>query len=319
MTNRKNQLATLHASKVLITGASGFVGTHLTNALIGMGVQVCGLSRRVPVSQVGIQYVSANIIDKDIINNIISDLRPTHIFHLAASKERGNEVAGFRRSYETNLLGTLSLLEACVRLEPSPKIISLGTCEEYGQISGPYYENMREISVSNYSCSKVAVTNMIQSFFLGHGLSAVVLRPSLTYGPGQGNEMFLPLLIRSLMGGLSFPMTAGEQMRDYIHVQDLVQAMILASVNSEANGQIFNISSAIPIRLIDLANSVADMISPSCRELIEIGKLPYRGGESMNYWADNKKAKDILSWNPKVTLEDGLKETVEYYRRECMG
>ena len=317
--NKKNKFVELHSSKVLITGASGFVGGYLTNALVDMGVQVYGLSRRTTVSKNGMRYILADIRDKDIINNIILDLRPTHIFHLAASKERGSEVSGFRRSYEMNLLGTLSLLEACVRLKPAPKLISLGTCEEYGQVSGPFDENMREIPVSNYACSKVAVTDMIQSFVLGHGISSVILRPSLTYGPGQGSEMFLPLLIRSLIGRLNFPMTAGEQMRDYIHVRDLVQAILLASVDSKANGEILNVSSAVPIRLIDLANLVADMISPSCRELIEVGRIPYRDGEAMNYWADNKKAKDLLSWSPEVILEDGLKETVEYYRRECVG
>ena len=168
--------------------------------------------------------------------------------------------------------------------------------------------------VSAYSFSKVAAAQLLQTFHRIHGLPIVVLRPSLAYGPGQGNEMFLPALIWSLLRGRRFAMSRGEQTRDYVYIDDVIAALLRAAVCPEATGQVINVSSGEPSRIVDIAKLAADLIGNNAESLLDIGKIEYRQGEAINYWADRSKAKQLLGWEPNVTLHDGLARTVEHYR-----
>jgi nucleoside-diphosphate-sugar epimerase len=216
-------------------------------------------------------------------------------------------------------LGTLNLLDACAKLKFLPKIISLGTCEEYGDIPAPYYEWMKESPIGSYSCSKLAATQLVKRFCKSHGIEWVILRPSLAYGPNQGDDMFLASLIRSLISGKMFPMTLGAQLRDYVFIKDVVQSMLLAAFQQEANCQIFNISSGISIRLIDLANKVCDAIGDRSKSLLQPGLLKYRSVEQMDYCANNSKAAKILGWSPQISLDEGLDITISSYIKNAQG
>jgi nucleoside-diphosphate-sugar epimerase len=233
---------------------------------------------------------------------------------LSANKTRSAEIDDFRQCIDQNLIGTLNLLEACQLSSCSPRFISICTCEEYGGADAPYLETMREIPVSAYSCSKVATTQLLQTLHRTQGLPVIVLRPSLAYGPGQGDEMFLPALIHSLLNGNRFAMSRGEQSRDYVYIDDVIAALLKAAVCADVTGQIINISSGEPSRIIDVTKLVVDLIGNEVETLLDIGKIKYRKGEAMNYWADRSKAKELLGWEPKISLQDGVTRTVEYYR-----
>lgn len=304
----------LKGATVLISGVTGFIGRHLAGALNVSGARVYGLSRAgAPDFAEGHCFV-CDISDRPHVNEIIYEIRPSYIFHLAANKARSAEIEDFRRCIDQNLIGTLNLLEACQLSSCKPRFITLGTCEEYGGADAPYFEMMREMPVSAYSCSKVAATQLLQTFHRIHGFPVVVLRPSLAYGPGQGDEMFLPALIRSLLRGQRFAMSRGEQTRDYVYIDDVIAATLQAAVCSDATGQVINISSGEPSRIVDVTKLVVGLIGNNVESLLDIGKIEYRQGEAMNYWADRTKAKQLLDWEPNVALRDGLARTVEHYR-----
>lgn len=307
-------ISQLKGAAVLISGVTGFIGSHLARTLNALGADVYGLSRgRVANFAEGHCFV-CDIADQARVNGLIHEIRPSYIFHLAANKARSAEIKHFRQCIDQNLIGTLNLLEACQLSSCMPRFIALGTCEEYGGAEAPYFETMREVPVSAYSCSKVAVTQLLQTFHRIHGFPVVVLRPSLAYGPGQGNEMFLPALIRSLLSGQRFAMSRGEQTRDYVYIDDVIAALMRAAVCSDATGQVINISSGEPSKIVDVTKLVVGLIGNSVETLLDIGKIEYRQGEAMNYWADRSKAKRLLGWEPSVNLRDGLAKTVEYYR-----
>ncbi len=301
-------------TNVLITGSSGFVGMHLAHALNLLGAKVYGLSRRVASADNSLQYFSCDILDRQRLNEIVDEVRPTYVFHLAANKTRSAAVDDFRLCFDENLTGTLNLLEACTTYSSVSRFVAIGTCEEYGGAVAPYSESMREMPVSAYSCSKVAMTHMLQTFHRIHGFPIVVLRPALAYGPGQGIEMFLPALIRALVAGRRFAMSGGEQTRDYVYIDDVVAATLAAAIEEKAIGNVINVSSGVPTRILDITRVIAELIGPEAESLLDIGSVPYRKGEAMNYWADGLKAEELLGWRPATEMKDGLKKTIAHYR-----
>lgn len=304
----------LKDATVLISGATGFIGRHLARTLNISGAHVYGLSRAGASDFTDGYCIACDISDRARVNEVIHEVRPSYIFHLAANKARSADIKDFRQCIDQNLIGTLNLLEACQLSSSNSRFITLGTCEEYGGADAPYFETMREMPVSAYSCSKVAVTQLLQTFHRIHGFPVVVLRPSLAYGPGQGDEMFLPALIRALLRGQRFAMSRGEQTRDYVYIDDVIAALLRAAVCSDATGQVINISSGEPSKIIDVTKLVVGLIGNSVESLLDIGKIEYRQGEAMSYWADRSRAKNLLGWEPGVSLRDGLARTVEYYR-----
>lgn len=307
----------LQGDVVLITGVTGFIGRHLARELNASGARVYGLSRLEVQDFADGDCFVCDIQDRDRLNAIVRQINPTYVFHLAANKSRSARIADFRQCIDQNLIGTLNLLEACQLAACMPRFISVGTCEEYGGAEPPYFETLRESPVSAYSCSKVAVTQLLQTFHRIHGLPVVVLRPSLAYGPGQGAEMFLPALIRSLLSGQRFAMSRGEQTRDYVYIDDVVDAMLRAAVSQDATGQVINICSGEPTKIVDVARCIVELIGSAAADLLDVGKIDYRHGEAMNYWADRTRAGQLLGWEPSVSLPDGLARTVEHYRASC--
>lgn len=304
----------LQGESVLISGVTGFIGRHLARVLNASGARVYGLSRLGAQDFADGHCFVCDIQDRERLNEIVREVRPSYVFHLAANKSRSARISDFRECIDQNLIGTLNLLEACQLAACTPRFISVGTCEEYGGAEAPYHETLRESPVSAYSCSKVAVTQLLQTFHRIHGLPVVVLRPSLAYGPGQGEEMFLPALIRSLLSGQRFAMSRGEQTRDYVYIDDVVEAMLRAAVCQDATGQVINVSSGEPARIVDVTRRVVELIGNDAADLLDVGKLDYRHGEAMNYWADRTRARTLLGWEPSVSLLDGLARTVEHYR-----
>lgn len=298
----------------LITGIDGFLGRHLASTLRSGGMTVVGVTRNRAYPASIKSIFIGDITDRAFISDLIFQVRPNIVFHLAANKTRTGNLEDFRKGLEENLFGTLNLIEACVDKPCLQRFVSIGTCEEYGRAKPPFHEEMRESPVSAYSLSKASVTHLLQTLYRTHHFPAVVLRPSLAYGPGQSADMFLPALIQTLLSGSRFAMSAGEQTRDYVYRDDLIEAILLASTEPGAVGKVINIGSGVPILLKEMARLTALKIGENAENLLDIGKMDYRSNEIMDYVADYRVAENILGWHPQTPLHDGLTATVEYFR-----
>jgi len=298
--------------RVLITGASGFIGRHLLHQLRTYGSHISTISRNNNDFPKDIAQYVIDIKDTHAIEECVHAFQPDYIFHLAAYKERNESIQAFYSSIETNLIGSLNLFSAAKQLSSLQSIVTLGTAEEYGNNSPPFNERFRERPVTPYSFSKLCISHMGELFSHLYNLPVTIIRPTLAYGPGQGTDMFLPSLITSLLENKPFEMTLGEQTRDFIYINDLVEALIISSVNVKAHGQIINIGSGVPIKLTNMVKNIERMVGR--HDLVKIGRKPYRIKEIMEYYVDVKKAEDILGWKAKTSIEDGLKETIAYYR-----
>jgi nucleoside-diphosphate-sugar epimerase len=300
---------------VLVTGATGFIGSALNKKLIASGYHVAALTHNADFAHLPGHFLG-DLRDRDRVGETVAALQPELVFHLAADKNRSlSQTDVLRQSVDTNFIGTLNLVEACLASRQLERFIFLGTCEEYGGGPSPFKESQREMPISPYSLSKLAVTNLLQAFYRMNAFPGVVLRPTLAYGPGQGSDMFLPALIRSLLSNQPFAMSNGDQTRDFIFIDDLIDAC-LAAVDAQVIGRVINIGSGYAPALRDVALLAAGCIGKDSAELLRFGALPDRTNEIMNYSADISLACDLLAWKPRTALEEGMKKTVDSYRND---
>ncbi len=300
---------------VLVTGANGFIGTNLCRRLVTSQAKVIGLvGAKTRFDQTQFESYMIDITDEKLVSETVKKIKPEYVIHLAGYKNRNVSVDEYRLAYQVNLIGTLNVVEACHKFASLERFVFLGTCDEYGKTDAAFHELNIAKPLSAYGITKLSATQLLQTFHKLYKFPAVILRPSVVYGPGQGDEMFIPSLIKSLIAKRKFKMTPGEQSRDFIYVDDLVDAILLSMLADDVNGQILNLSAYSSIKIKELALSIVEKIGKDCDKLLKIGAVKYRVNEIDNYSADNTKAKKYLNWEPATNIDGGIQKTIDYYK-----
>ena len=309
---------------VLVTGANGFIGSHLSRYLVNLNAEVhvfirdgsnrfrlCDIEDRITVWRGDITHYSS-------LYNCLDGARPKVIFHLAAARDVTRDIRLLDSMFNINLTGTINLFRAVQETGLSlSALVNTGSSEEYGNGQVPFVESQREMPVSPYSASKVAATHVGQMLYRTSGLPVVTLRPFLVYGPGQGTDMFIPSLIRHCLEKKDFRMTAGDQTRDLIYVDDVVDAYVRTAVSRQAVGEVINVGSGIEYRIRDVAEKIVRNMESPVR--LMIGVLQKRTGEAEHFFCNNDKAREILGWSPAVSLDKGLDRTISWYHHSLSG
>lgn len=302
-----------HKKKVLITGGCGFIGKQLQKKLCDHGAGVFIVDKNTESDK------SKNVIRCDICNyrdlkNVVDDISPEIVFHLAGNIDRSTEFDIIQNMIETNVVGTLNLYKSLRGCNFLQSIVVAGTSEEYGNNEVPFKEYYKENPVSPYSFSKVCASYLSKMLFNNFKLPVIVLRATLAYGPGQETVMFIPALITTLLRSKKFFMTSGEQTRDFIYIDDLVNAYIKAGISEGYFGEIFNVGSGKAYKIKDVACRIASFLKKE--SFLVIGAKDYRKSEIWAYCADISKAKACLKWDPEIGIVGGLKKTIEWYSDE---
>lgn len=313
------KMKSLRSKIILVTGAAGFIGSHLTRRLLEEGAEVHILLRK-DTDQFRIQdfleYLTiwyGDLKDFQRICSCIRGSRPQIIFHLASIRNVNRTPELIEPMIDINIKGTLNLLRGVIEEQIALEcFVNTGSSEEYGDGPVPFVEDQREIPVSPYSASKVAATYFCQMIHKSMGLPVITLRPFLTYGPDQDTDMFIPSLIQHCLEGKDFPMTEGDQTREFNYVDDIVEAFLLAACCPQAAGEVINIGNGIEYRIKDVAEKILYMMGNPIKLLI--GDLPKRPGEAKHFFCTNEKAREILEWSPKVNLNNGLERTINWYK-----
>jgi UDP-glucose 4-epimerase len=298
--------------RVLVTGGSGFIGSFLVQALVCQGQEVhCLLRPGSPAHHLRdlldqIHVHRADLADLPAVQEAVGTARPQVVYHLAAAgvTDVGVDPA---LAVRVNVEGTLNLLAA---LDGSYRaFVNTGTCHEYGSNEPPFREDQDPRPELPYAITKTAAWHFCNRFHRSKGWPIVTVRPFGVYGPRQAARTFIPACIRAAQAGLDFDMTGGEQRRDWIYVQDVVAGLMRAAAVPEAIGGTFNLCTGQETTLYEVARTiVALMGSPTA---IRRGALPYREGEIWRLAGDNTRARTILGWEPRVTLEEGLQQTIQ--------
>lgn len=302
----------------LVTGASGYIGTRLVRKLLNNDYRVVAFDLRFSPGFVEefdgkLQFADGDINDKEKICSLIEKNGVEYIYHMAGLKNRKNLIEEFSLLMHINYGGTLSVLD-CARQYPQliKHVILMGTTEEYGTAVAPFYESTQELPNSAYGLSKLAATRLALLFYTQYKVPVTIMRPSITYGPGQGTEMFLPALITGLLSGKPFAMSPGHQVRDFLYIDDLINALVVCGEEPRLCGEIVNVASGISLQLKEVAEKVARVLQKE--EALQVGAIPYRGFEIMNYSINIDKIKKLSSWCPTTSFEEGIQKTINSYK-----
>ncbi|MCL4378882.1 MAG: GDP-mannose 4,6-dehydratase [Actinobacteria bacterium] len=309
---------------VFITGATGFLGSWLTEYLFKSGANVAALIRDwIPESDLinkgftnKINVIRGNVEDYFLIERILNEYEIHTVFHLAAqtivSIANNNPISTF----ETNIKGTWNILEACRRNKKIKKIIIASSDKAYGdQIQLPYDESFPLIGRHPYDVSKSCADLICKAYFETYALPVCITRCGNFYGGGDLNfNRIIPGTIRSILNNEPPVIRSdGSFIRDYFYIEDGMLAYILLAEkmdNPKLYGEAFNFSNEIQITVLELVDKILELMGSKLKPVI----LNEAGNEIKHQYLSAKKAREVLGWKPKFDLESGLKKTIDYYK-----
>ena len=314
--------------KVLITGGLGFVGSNLAIKLALLGAEVLIVDNMLP-RQGGNLFNIDPVKDKVRIN--ISDIRnqismnhlvkgQDYIFHLAGQVNHVDSVKFPINDLSINVEGTLVIMEALRLNNPDAKVIFSGTRGEYGaSLKLPVSEKHEINPIGIYAITNFAAERIVLTYHNLHKIQSVCLRITNTYGPRhqmQHDEYgVFNWFIRKAMDGSTISIFGdGRILRDYLYIDDLIESLILTALNNDVYGEVFNIGSGVPLNFIDLANKIISIAGTGKTEYSDFTS-ERKALEPGDYYADITKITNAINWKPKTQLDEGIKKTIEYYRK----
>ena len=310
--------------KILVTGAGGFIGSHLVEALVKKECKVRVFVHYNSFNRRGwLDYVEKHI--KESIEVFAGDIRDPCgvkkamrdidvIFHLAA-------LIGIPYSYhspdtyvDTNIKGTLNILQAARELKVE-KIIHTSTSEVYGTAQFvPITEKHPVNPQSPYAATKAGADFLALSFHRSFELPAAIIRPFNTYGPRQSARAVIPTIITQILSGKrKIEIGSLQPTRDLTYVEDTVEGFIKVAELDNSIGRVINIGNNSEISIGDLVDLIAKLMNVEVEIVTEETRIRPEESEVERLWADTKKAKELLGWFPKHTLEEGLRETIRWF------
>lgn len=302
--------------KVLISGATGFIGSHLTKRVIKEGADVYILTRYKSLMK-SVRLVDIwekiNVVEADIRNTDslkqIKEIKPDIIFHLAAYNHVGDSFIHINEALKSNGIGTANLMEA---YDGYDRFIYMSTSEIYGyQEKVPFKEDAIPQPISPYAIGKYTGELYCSMKIRMKNYPIVILRPFNTFGPYQSARAIIPEIIIECLKGNLIESTGGVQTREFNYIDNQIDGFILAALKEEAIGEVINIGAAEEISIKNLILKI-HTLTESKSEL-KIGTLQYRPTEIWRMYCDNQKAKNILGWKAKINFETGLKKTISWF------
>lgn len=299
--------------RAVLTGVTGFLGSHLAPALKAAGWEVHALVRptsRNPVSPAVDEVHSIFLRDTPELRQLLGRLRPDALLHLASSTVPGGAAGGFEDHYEHTVLPALGVAQA---LPDSVRLaLFFGSSIEYGNQAPPFEESLAPRCCSAYAWGKIAAYHGVMELLGERGLPGCWLRPFLTFGPGPMHSQLIPSLIRGCYAGERIPLTSGLQTRDFLYVLDLC-AMVLRILDhpERAKGEVLNLASGVPRSIREVAERIQALVG---RGELAFGALPYRAQEPLPFYGSRAKFEALFGPVPLTPFDEALRVTVESYR-----
>jgi dTDP-glucose 4,6-dehydratase len=310
---------------VLVTGAGGFIGSHLVEALLRDGYEVRALVHYNgrgswnhledldAEAKARLDVRLGDVTDSSFVRDLVAGCET--VFHLAA-------LIGIPYSYlaptsyvSTNVVGTLNILEAC-RQAKVRRVIVTSTSEVYGTACyTPINEAHPVQAQSPYAASKIAADKLAESYFCSFDLPVVILRPFNTFGPRQSARAVIPtILAQALSGAPEIQLGSLEPQRDLTYVEDTAQAFVLAARAPEIEGELIHFGQGKAIRIGDLAAECLQAAGSRARIVSVAERQRPEKSEVTLLLCDPSRARRLLGWTPRVSLHEGLRRTAEYMR-----
>lgn len=301
--------------RIFITGTTGFIGSHLTKALLAGGYEIGALLRtgsdtsRLAGSLDAISVFKGDVQDSDAVYRSIGDFSPDAILHLVTYYAVEHASVDIGLMVDTNVKGTVNLLQAAK--EHGVKLfVNTSTCAVYEQKDRPLTENDPVCPQNLYAVTKLQAEEACQFYALNYGVDGLTLRLFPPYGPGDHERRLIPYVIASALQNTSPALTTGRQKWDFVYVDDIVNAY-LAVLNAyplKSPYDVVNIGTGQPVSIRDIVLMIMEMTHGTCE--LAWGAVPHRKNEVWFNSADISKAKKILAWEPATSIHDGMHQTI---------
>jgi nucleoside-diphosphate-sugar epimerase len=307
-------------NKVLITGAAGFIGSHLTQRLIQEGFDV-GIIKREKSNIWMIKGLLDKIVAYDVdlrdtqeVSKVVSHFRPDVIFHLATYYAVEHQPQEVSLMVDTNVLGTVNLLEASKK-SMVKLFVNTSSCFVYRESENKLREEDDLSPLNLYALTKIQAEQACSFYAEKYGLKTITFRLFPPYGPADNERRLIPYVIKSLFEGERLKMTTGEQRWDFVFVGDIEDAYfkLLSVSDLPQKHEIFNIGTGNAVSVREVVSQIKEIVGAELEP--EWGAIPHRKNEVWFTCAEISKAENFLGWQPKIQmLEEGLKLTVEWYK-----
>ncbi|WP_136416247.1 NAD(P)-dependent oxidoreductase [Herbaspirillum sp. ST 5-3] len=294
--------------RVLLTGATGFIGGHVLPRLVASGYEVHAVSTKAPRQTQGVVWHQTDLLDTVASAHLMETIRPTHLLHLAWYAEPGK----FWRSLENYrwLEASIALLRS-FREQGGERAVMAGTCAEYDWDYGFCSETVTpKRPATPYGVCKNALQEALSSFSGETGMNSAWGRIFFLYGPGENPSRLVASVVGALLRGETARCTHGSQIRDFLHVDDVADAFA-ALLASDVRGAI-NIASGQARTLREIVNFAADCIG--ARDKVNFGAIPAPDNEPPLLVADVRRLSTELNWKPRLDLQAGMAQTVKYWQ-----
>ncbi len=317
----------LEGKRVLVTGADGFIGSHLVEHLLDLGCIVKAFVyynsfntwgwldslKKEKLDQIDI--FSGDIRDPNGVKNACQEV--DIVFHLAALIAIPFSYHSPDSYVDTNVKGTLNILQACRDLKVE-RVLITSTSEVYGTAQFvPITEEHPKQGQSPYSATKIGADALAESFYKSFNLPVTIVRPFNTYGPRQSARAVIPTIITQLLNGYTeISLGALSPTRDLLFVKDTVAGFAAIAESDQLNGQEVNIATNNEISIGDLAQEIIELINPNAIIISDNQRIRPTKSEVERLYGDNKKLLASSNWNSKYTLKEGLSQTIDWFSKQ---
>jgi NAD dependent epimerase/dehydratase len=308
--------------KVLVTGAGGFIASHLVEALVGQGAKVRAFVRYTSRADLGLlnQLAPQVLADVELVYGDLRDPQAVSqavrgaqvVLHLGALIAIPYSYLHPYEVVETNVLGTLNVLMAA-RANAVERVVHTSTSEVYGTaLRVPIDETHPLQGQSPYSASKIGADKLAESFYCTYELPVVTLRPFNTYGPRQSARAVIPTIITQVLAGDTVRLGSLDTRRDFTYVADTVNGFMKVAETGGIEGKTFNLGVGKEVTVGTLAETIIDLVGKPVKIILDEERLRPKKSEVLRLLSDNRLARQALNWEPEVSLREGLKRTIDW-------
>jgi UDP-glucose 4-epimerase len=300
---RRTQQAEWDNRCILVTGATGFIASHLVNRLAKLGAKVHVVSRQASGKLGDVVWHQADLADAEDSTTLIDVVAPDVVFHLAGLPAGARHIDFVQPTFAANLQASVNLMVALVRRTPSARLVVAGSIEERQRADGP--------PPTPYAMSKIAQTAYCLMFARLYKLSVCVLRVAMVYGPAQADpNKLIPYVISAFLRKEAPRLSTGSRLIDWVYVEDVVDAFLLAAQSEACVGQAIDIGSGMQISIKDTVALIAKIVGSVPEP--QYGSIPDRPFD-FDQFADIQQASQLLCWEPSTSLDAGLRRSVDWY------
>ena len=311
--------------KILVTGAGGFIGSHLVEKLVETGASVRAFVRYNSRADIGLlRMASPEIVSNlELIGRDLRDFEAVrkavegceYVFHLGALIAIPYSYLHPVEVVESNIMGTLNVLMAC-RDFGVERMMHTSTSEVYGTARTLMIDESHPLQgQSPYSASKIGADKLAESFYSAYGLPVVTVRPFNTFGPRQSARAVIPTIITQALAMNTIHLGNTDTIRDFTYVDDTVNGFLCAAVAKDVEGDVFNFGTGDSVSIGELAEKIIQKVGNSVKVEVDASRLRPQKSEVMRLLSNNSLARERLGWSPNVNLDQGLDKTIAWIKK----